>query len=103
MEFVEGETLESLIKRSGRLDMKLALEITTQVAFGLAAVHKDSAVQFGLREVLQNELGLEMGSLQQTEKIHRPPIGIFPTNPRAGESLKLPSQLTRNSISRSDA
>src|ERR1700692_3143686 len=27
MEFVEGETLEKLIKRSGRLDVKLALEI----------------------------------------------------------------------------
>ncbi len=32
MEFVEGETLENLIKRSGRLEVKLALEITTQVA-----------------------------------------------------------------------
>jgi Protein kinase domain len=31
MEFVEGETLERLIKRAGRLDVKLALEITTQV------------------------------------------------------------------------
>ena len=31
MEFVEGETLESLIKRSGRLEVKLALEIVTQV------------------------------------------------------------------------
>ena len=38
MEFVEGETLESLIKRSGRLEVKLALEIATQVAAGLAAV-----------------------------------------------------------------
>jgi serine/threonine protein kinase len=38
MEFVEGETLETLIQRSGRLEMKLALEITTQVAAGLAAV-----------------------------------------------------------------
>ena len=28
MEFVEGETLENLIKRSGRLEVKLALEIT---------------------------------------------------------------------------
>jgi len=37
MEFVEGETLENLIKRSGRLKEKLALEITTQVAAGLAA------------------------------------------------------------------
>src|SRR5271157_2306582 len=35
MEFVEGETLEKLIKRSGRLEVKLAMEITTQVAAGL--------------------------------------------------------------------
>jgi serine/threonine protein kinase len=44
MEFVEGETLENLIKRSGRLDIKLALEITTQVAAGLAAVHEQNLV-----------------------------------------------------------
>ena len=44
MEFVEGETLENLIKRSGRLEVKLALEIATQVAAGLAAVHKQNLV-----------------------------------------------------------
>src|ERR1700688_2713641 len=44
MEFVEGETLETLIKRSGRLEAKLALEIATQVAAGLAAVHKQKLV-----------------------------------------------------------
>jgi serine/threonine protein kinase len=44
MEFVEGETLENLIKRSGRVEVKLALEITTQVAAGLAAVHKQKLV-----------------------------------------------------------
>jgi serine/threonine protein kinase len=44
MEFVEGETLEHLIKGSGRLDVKLALEITNQVAAGLAAVHKRKLV-----------------------------------------------------------
>ena len=44
MEFVDGETLESLIKRSGRLEVKLALEIATQVAAGLAAVHKQKLV-----------------------------------------------------------
>src|SRR6516225_7794612 len=44
MEFVAGETLESLIRRSGRLEIKLALEITTQVASGLAAVHKQKLV-----------------------------------------------------------
>jgi serine/threonine protein kinase/tetratricopeptide (TPR) repeat protein len=44
MEFVEGETLENLIKRSGRVDAKLALEITAQVVAGLAAVHKKGLV-----------------------------------------------------------
>jgi serine/threonine protein kinase len=44
MEFVEGETLEHLIKRSGRLEVKLALEIATQVTAGLAAVHEQNLV-----------------------------------------------------------
>ena len=44
MEFVEGETLDSLIKRSGPLEVGLALEITKQVAAGLAAVHKKKLV-----------------------------------------------------------
>src|SRR6202162_4833760 len=44
MEVVEGETLENLIKRSGRVEVKLALEIATQVAAGLAAVHKQKLV-----------------------------------------------------------
>jgi serine/threonine protein kinase len=44
MEFVEGETLEHLIQRSGRLEVKVALEIATQVAAGLAAVHKQKLV-----------------------------------------------------------
>src|SRR5271166_5338984 len=44
MEFVEGETLEKLIKRSGRLEARLALEIVTQVAAGLAAVHEQNLV-----------------------------------------------------------
>jgi tetratricopeptide (TPR) repeat protein len=44
MEFVEGETLENLIKRAGQLEVKLALEILAQVAAGLAAVHKQKLV-----------------------------------------------------------
>jgi hypothetical protein len=44
MEFVEGETLENRIKCSGRLEVKLALEIATQAAAGLAAVHKQNLV-----------------------------------------------------------
>jgi serine/threonine protein kinase/tetratricopeptide (TPR) repeat protein len=44
MEFVEGESLESLIKRSRRLEVKLALEITSQVAAGLDAVCEQKLV-----------------------------------------------------------
>ena len=44
MEFVEGETLDRLIKRSGRLEVKLALEIAMQVAAGLGAVHEQNLV-----------------------------------------------------------
>src|ERR1700733_2890850 len=44
MEFVAGETLASLIKRSGRLEVKLALEIAAQVAAGLIAVDKQMLV-----------------------------------------------------------
>jgi serine/threonine protein kinase len=44
MEFVEGETLDRLIKRSGRLNVKLALEIATQVVVGLAAIHERNLV-----------------------------------------------------------
>jgi serine/threonine protein kinase len=44
MEFVEGETLQNLIKRAGRLETKLALEIATQVATGLGAIHERNLV-----------------------------------------------------------
>jgi hypothetical protein len=44
MEFVEGETLEHLIRRSGRVEVKVALEIASQVAAGLAAVHEQRFV-----------------------------------------------------------
>ena len=44
MEFVEGDTLEKLIRCSGRLGVELGLEIATQVAAGLAAVHEQHLV-----------------------------------------------------------
>jgi len=63
MEFVEGETLEELIKRSGRLEVKLALEIATQVAAGLAAVHEQNLVHRDIKPTnimvrLKEERGL---------------------------------------------
>jgi serine/threonine protein kinase len=51
MELVEGETLEKLIERSGRLEAKLALEIATQVAAGLAAVQKQKLVHRDIKPI----------------------------------------------------
>jgi serine/threonine protein kinase len=44
MEFVEGETLQNLIKRLGRLEIRLALEIVQQLGAGLSAIHKQKLV-----------------------------------------------------------
>jgi serine/threonine protein kinase/tetratricopeptide (TPR) repeat protein len=44
MDFVDGETLESLVRRCGPLEFDLALEIVTQVAAGLTAIHKQHLV-----------------------------------------------------------
>jgi serine/threonine protein kinase len=45
MEFVDGEPLDRLIRRSKKLEVKLALEIATQVAGGLAAIHEQNLVR----------------------------------------------------------
>ena len=44
MEFVEGETLEQLIKRQGPLNIGLALDIVSQVAAALGAAQKEQIV-----------------------------------------------------------
>src|SRR6201993_2346731 len=44
MEYVEGESLGNLIERCGRLEPKFALEIASQVAAGLAAIHEQNLV-----------------------------------------------------------
>jgi serine/threonine protein kinase len=44
MEFVEGESLQSLIRRSGRLGIVLAFDILEQVAAGLTAIEKQDLV-----------------------------------------------------------
>jgi WD40 repeat protein len=60
MEFVEGETLEHLIRHSGQVEVKLALEIVAQVAAGLAAVHKQKLIH---RDIKPSNI---MVSLEET-------------------------------------
>ena len=54
MQYVEGETLEDPIKRCGRLEPKIALEITSQVAAGVAAIHELVEQQRGYTISLRN-------------------------------------------------
>ena len=44
MEMVEGENLQSLIRRSGRLETNLALDIVEEAAAGLEAIEKQHLV-----------------------------------------------------------
>ena len=44
MEFVDGETLEKLVRKSGKLEPDLALEVVAQVASGLTGIEKQHLV-----------------------------------------------------------
>ena len=49
MEFVEGETVSNLIKRVGKLEVQVAIDITRQVAAGLDAIYKAGLVHRDLK------------------------------------------------------
>jgi serine/threonine protein kinase len=114
MEFVEGETLENLIKRSGRVKMHLALKIVTRVAAGLAAVHKRKLVHRDIKPsnimVSLEEEGavtakiIDLGLAKAVNEAARRQLWIPPSISRPGQDL---SPLNRASpqkspISRSD-
>ena len=49
MEFVEGESLRSLLEREGRLEVGRAMEFARQIAGGLAEAHRQSIVHRDLK------------------------------------------------------
>ncbi|HEY0790913.1 MAG TPA: protein kinase, partial [Chthoniobacterales bacterium] len=58
MEFVEGESLEERIHRSGPMDLGLSLEVVDQVAAALGAAHKEQIVH---RDIKPANLMLRRG------------------------------------------
>jgi serine/threonine protein kinase len=95
MEFVEGETLQSLIKHSVRLDLRLALEIAKQVTAGLAAIYeqdlihrdiKPSNVMVNLREGVSSvakiiDLGLAKAANESASEAGISTPGAFAGTP----------------------
>jgi WD40 repeat protein/serine/threonine protein kinase len=59
MEYLEGETLDSRLKRVGRLPLEEMLRIGTQLAHGLAAAHQCGLIH---RDVKPGNIWLEAGS-----------------------------------------
>ena len=49
MEFVEGESLRSILQREGKLDTQRAIEFARQLAAGLAEAHRQSIVHRDLK------------------------------------------------------
>jgi eukaryotic-like serine/threonine-protein kinase len=88
MEFVEGETLENIMKRSGRLDSKLALEIVAQIAAGLEAVHKRKLVH---RDIKPSNImvSLEEGAAV-TAKIIDLGLAKAATEPASQTAISIP-------------
>ena len=68
MEFVDGEALEKLIQRSGRIEPEMALEVVTQVALGLTAIQKQHLVH---RDIKPSNImvSLEEGRLESVKII----------------------------------
>ena len=68
MEFVDGETLERLIRDQGRLETDMALEVVAQVAAGLTAIHKQHLVH---RDIKPSNImaSLEEGRLENVKII----------------------------------
>jgi serine/threonine protein kinase len=68
MEFVDRETLEKLIRRSGELEPDVALEIAGRVAAGLAAIQKQHLVH---RDIKPSNImvGWEQGRLETVKII----------------------------------
>jgi hypothetical protein len=93
----EGETLENLIERSGRLRGKLALEIAMQLLAGLSAVHRQKLVHRDIKPVIVAWAGVGKSTLvnhwlkQMVARRYRPAeLSAGHSTPRALVTVRHP-------------
>jgi serine/threonine-protein kinase len=58
MEYIEGETLEEIIRREGRLDLKFSLDVMRQILSGIAFAHQKGFIHRDLKPsniIISNE------------------------------------------------
>jgi serine/threonine protein kinase len=86
MEFVPGETLEQILRRTGPMDLKTALEIASQVAAGLSAIHKRQLVH---RDIKPSNImvHLDGGKLESVKIID---LGLAKPVNDAAEAVSVP-------------
>jgi serine/threonine protein kinase len=87
MEFLEGEPLDKLIRRSGRLETNLALEIIIQAACGLSAVHKQNLVH---RDIKPGNIMASLEGNVATAKIIDLGLAKAVSEPQSETALSIP-------------
>jgi tetratricopeptide (TPR) repeat protein len=91
MEFVNGETLEGLIKRTGCLEPKLALEIVSQVAAGLEAIHMQNLVH---RDIKPTNIMVRQDGRGALAKIIDLGLAKAVDQPDSGTAISVPGSFT---------
>ena len=86
MEFVPGETLEQTLRQTGPLDLKTAMEITSQIAAGLSAIHKQHLVH---RDIKPSNIMVHFdgGKLENIKIID---LGLAKPVDEAAEAVSVP-------------
>jgi serine/threonine protein kinase len=85
MEFVLGETLEQALREAGPLDLKTALDITSQIAAGLSAIHKQELVH---RDIKPSNIMVHLESAK-LESVKIIDLGLAKPVHEAGEAVSV--------------
>src|ERR1700738_3645177 len=88
MEFVDGESLDKRIRRSGRMEPSIALSVATRVAAGLEAIQKQNLVH---RDIKPSNI---MVGLEGDQIVHTKIIDLGLAKGAAAEDDSISSQGT---------